>query len=456
MKAGVFLIRQRIFYDGALLITIIHENLDSGIENRYFEEVEEIGSVEMRFIEEYIDEIGEISYDEVLQGFICNQHKKNPYYSFSTYFREFIKEEKELIKNNQLTIDLLEFKHICHLVKEKTGFDLEANPYSISNTLVFSPTRISCRCFEFKGEIDGIEVNGLNAECITLIKLKFNDLVRETYVIHGEKCKVLPKHEWISLDVEVYDKGRIVFASYDLSLMKRINISMGVVSKQKEVQLKTSTKKINVKSISNMPISVGNSTDSKLTNYLEFEQNLKRVLESDERKDLYFLGKNEAEKAFDIFENIADYDCDELWIFDPYFINYSISGGINKLRDILKILIKNQSVKKYIVFESNENENAHQLDDFISKIFDDEMKNIRKVFGNLNLEFSGTSEHFHDRFFFFKKANQITGYIIGTSLNSFGENYSTLVKLKSKDAELILNKMNLEIVKNKINQNAIL
>lgn len=445
------MIRQKIYFNDNIILTIIHENLDKGLEERFISEIENMGFDELKFVEEYIEKIGEIIFEEINQGFLENQNSKNPYHSYSTSFKEFINYEKPLFKDNKLTVEIEQFYKICDFVTNKTGYNLAKNPYSIGNTIIFIPNKIDFNCFEYKGEIDGIEVNGLNTSSTTIVKLKYNGLVKETYVINGSECKIYPKQEWSSLDIEVYESEQIVYAIYDMFLMKSIFINGNIISKLMKTELKTKQKCINITSSSKMPINIGEKNDSKLENYFNDENTFKQQLKNIERKDVYFLGKNESQRAFDIFEQLMDYNCEEVWIFDPYFVNYEVVGGIDRLRDILKILIKNRNVKKNIVFENKEMNGA--LDNFISKVIDYELKQISKNFNGLNMKFYGTSEHFHDRFFFYKNKKQITGYLIGTSLNSFGENYSTLVKLKSSDAEVVLNKLLAEVVSNKITDN---
>lgn len=445
------MIRQKIYFNGDIILSIIHENMDNGVEKRFISEIETIEFAELKFVEEYIAEIEEIIFDEINEGFLENQNLKNPYYSYSTLFKEFINYEKPLFKNNELIIEFDQFQKICDFVTNKTGYNLVQNPYSLGNTIIFIPNKIETNCFEYKDEIDGIEVTGLSNSSTTIVKLKYNDLVKETYLINGSDCKIYPNKEWISYDIEVYESGQIAYAIYDVSLMKHIFINGNIISKSITTELKTKAKYINITSSSKIPINVGEKNDTKLVKYFNDENTFKQQLKNINKKEVYFLGKNESQRAFDIFEQLMDYDCEEIWIFDPYFINYEVIGGIERLRDILKILIKNRSVKKNIVFENKEMNGA--LDNFIGKIIDDELKHISKSFNGLNMEFYETSEHFHDRFFFHKNKKLITGYLIGTSLNSFGENYSSLVKLKSSDAEAIFNKLLSEVVLDKIIDN---
>ncbi|CEN23964.1 VPA1262 family N-terminal domain-containing protein [Paraclostridium sordellii] len=442
------MLRQQIFLDDVLLLTIFHDTMDSGLASRFINESENTDFGELKFIEELVGEVGTINFDEVNQGFLENKNKKNPYYSYSVNFKEFISYDKPLFEDGNLKVESEIFTFICDFIGRKSGYKIIESPYSIGNVLIFRPNKIECNYFEYKKNISGIEVKGLSNESITIVKLKNLDVVKETYVINGVDCKINPKYEWSSFDIEVYENGNIVHAEYDVHLIRCININSKIVSKQISTELKTLPKSIDIKSSTNMPIIVGESLDSQLVDYFNNENLFSYELRNKNSKDLYFLGKGESEKAFEIFEEIMDSSCEEIWIFDPYFINYEIVGGIDRLRDILKILLKNRDVKKNIVFESK-----GDLSNFIDKINDEEIKLISKRFNGLNIDFYETEEHFHDRFFFLRNKKSIVGYLIGTSLNSFGENYSTLIKLKSNDAKFIFTKLTNEIVSNKIIDN---
>lgn len=444
------MIRQTIFFNDDLLLTIIHKHMDSGIDSRLVSDLEITAFGELKFVEELLEEVGDITYDEINQGFLENQNKKNPYYSYSVNFTEFIKYDKPLFEDDQLTIDHDNFQRICDFIEEKTGYKIIENPFSIGNIIVFEPNKIEINYFRYKDNISGIEVKGLSSKSTTIIKFKNENIVNGVYIKNGCVCKITPEYEWSSLDLEVYEDNKIVHAVYDVYLMRSLYMDIIVPSKKMNTELETHKKSITINSSSSMPVFAGENLDSKLIKYLRNESIFKRQLINDKIKNLHFLGKGESKKAFEIFEKIMDSKCNEIWIFDPYFINYDIWGGVKHLRDIFKILIKNIDVKKNIVFESHIDK--VNLNDFINKVSDDKIKSIAKSFNGLNIEFKGTSEHFHDRFFFLEHQKYITGYLIGTSLNSFGENYSTLIKLKQNEAKFIFDKLINEVVLNKIKE----
>lgn len=218
------MVKQQIFLNDILLLTIFHETMDYGIEGRVVSESEDTYFGTLIFIEETVEAIGEIKFDEVNEGFLENQNKKNPYYSYSVYFNEFIRYDKPLFENGNLKIESKTFNLICNFIEKKSGYKVTENPYSIGNVLIFKPSKIECKYFEHKKNISGIDVIGLSDKSLTIIKLKTLNIVKETYAINGEDCRINPKHEWSSFDIEVYEDGKIVYARYDVYLMRRIDI----------------------------------------------------------------------------------------------------------------------------------------------------------------------------------------------------------------------------------------
>ena len=73
----------------------------------------------------------------------------------------------------------------------------------------------------------------------------------------------------------------------------------------------------------------------------------------------------------------------------------------------------------------------------------------QELLKNLNLEkikFIRAEKQFHDRFIFLNNIDKVTGYQIGTSLNSFGTNYSNIIKLNDNCAKEIFKILHEDIV----------
>lgn len=135
-----------------------------------------------------------------------------------------------------------------------------------------------------------------------------------------------------------------------------------------------------------------------------------------------------------------------MWIYDPYFIDYRPKGGKARINDILKVLGKNIRLKKNIVFEADSEEVARQQFEKFREAIKDTVEFFKKRKIDLNFTFYGTKEHFHDRFLFLINEYSLKTFMLGTSFNSFGDNYSAIIELDPLDGKKVFDILNKEIV----------
>ena len=121
-----------------------------------------------------------------------------------------------------------------------------------------------------------------------------------------------------------------------------------------------------------------------------------------------------------------------MWIFDPYFISLDIGGGKDRINDIIKVLGSNLNLKKKIVFEKSKGDFTAFKD-----AIKDTVEELQKRKISLDFTFYGTGTHFHDRFIFLKNEDQMQSFLFGTSFNSLGDNYSTVVELNAMNGKSI-------------------
>lgn len=451
------MIEQNIYLNDTKILSIYHYDFDNEeIMSRVINERQEIAENKvMYFTEKYITELNiESSYDYKYSGYLENNNIKNPYYSYSTNFMEFIKNSKTFFQDNKLLISVEEFKMICNFVYKKTGYNLWENPYSIENTILFYPNKIEYdyEVFESDNEINGIRFKNIfNKEDMVIIKLYYNKILQETKILFKNEKEVLPNKLWNSFDIEVYNNENIVFSRYDIYSCKIIFDKINIKKKEKKVQLNTQKEQVKISEFEKISTKY-NEFKEEINTYFGRENIIRDLLKSSENDNFLFLGKGELKKAFASFSKLMEEECEEIWIFDPYAISYNVEGGVEKLRDIIKILSQKRNVKKNVIFEYKED---NPIDIFINKVFDKELVSLKKEFNGFNLEFFGSSEHFHDRFIFLINRNVVKGFLIGTSFNTFGDNYSIFLKLNLGEANYIFNKLkdgvfcNDKIVENK-------
>ncbi|SNX52903.1 VPA1262 family N-terminal domain-containing protein [Thermoanaerobacterium sp. RBIITD] len=457
------MIKQVFYFDGKEFIRFYHDGFNDYRKNRNLSENTVIDSHNIEFKEYYIDDLinEDIECDDIIEGFLSRNNKKNPYSSCCCNYKEYINYNKELYNEFQ---DKDIFKKVSDFVEEWSGFKLKYNPYSIFNIFVFNRTLIDINLTTNDEGNIFIDYNqNIYNNILFIIKLKLGNIIVNTMVYRGSIKNIIPNQLWDSIDIEIYSEdNKLIYAYYDLHFIKYININMGIINKDIEMNLKTQKRKVNLKSVFNQLLKVGkkNSDSDRLISYLYNEQ-LAYKKKNYNNRLFEFLGKNEEDKAFKIFEQISSADgFTEMWIFDPYFIDYKPKGGKDKLNDIIIILSKNLSLKKNIVYEvgkninlEEKNENSidknkvHQeFDEFIKAIKPTKEIINKKAKQNLNITFYGTKEHFHDRFIFLTNDDFIKGYMLGTSLNSFGDNYSTIIELDLDNAKIVFNKLKNNVV----------
>ena len=426
--------------------------MENQIKNRTLNEETKISGHEIVFKEFYSEDIyvEDFEYNFVIGGFLECENVKNPYSNYSTQYKEFVNQENNpLINNDQLTIETRNFKELCTFVKENSNFNL--TPSSIGNLFVFSPIKIEVKSHNSES-FPYLNINGKDAHGTAFVKFKLEDIILESYVVDNisDGSEIWSKGDWDNYEIEIYDEGTLIYKA-NYYIIRAINIKMGITTRtiEKKYQSISSSILITNTDMSNK-ITISDKT------YLDF---LGRYLNNEKietnkhenPKDSYctFLKKNERDKAFKIFEDIIKKN-EEIWIFDPFFI--SDNSGISVLIDILTMLGSTPKTKNIIFTENIDNENEEKNMTFTkykSQIEKHGQESLRDL--NLNsLNFIKAKYKFHDRFIFMKTDEKIIGYQIGTSLNSFGTNYSNIIKLNDYCAKNLFEILTEDIASNNI------
>ena len=446
------MIIQEFYWDNEKILTIIHEKMENEIKNRTLNEETKISDHEIIFKEFYSENIyvEDFEYNFVIRGFLECENVKNPYSNYSTQYKEFVNQENNpLINNDQLTIETRNFKELCAFVKENSNFNL--TPSSIGNLFVFSPIKIEVKSHNSES-FPYLNINGKDAHGTAFVKFKLEDIILESYVVDNisDGSEIWSKGDWDNYEIEIYDEGTLIYKS-NYYIIRAINIKMGITTRtiEKKYQSISSSILITNTDMSNK-ITISDKTYLDfLGRYLNNEKIETNKHENPKDSHCTFLKKNERDKAFKIFEDIIKKN-EEIWIFDPFFI--SDNSGISVLIDILTMLCSTPETKNIIFTENIANENEEKNMTFTkykSQIEKHGQESLRDL--NLNsLNFIKAKDKFHDRFIFIKTDERIIGYQIGTSLNSFGTNYSNIIKLNDYCAKNIFEILNEDIVSNNI------
>lgn len=446
------MIKQIILYDNKPILTLFHD---------YFDEIKKepicikknIGNNIIEFKEFYEEKNPKenVKCDNIYHGFLYREHIKNPYSNLCCRYSEFINYKKELFNENEIT-DLQLFEEISKFVKEWSGFKLDENPLSISNILFFKPYNFELDSHLDDNDSKSIILNRKGTSYSNLgyiIKFKINDLIIDLFKTRDDIRRVTSVYEWNNIDLEVYSNNELIYAEYEVYFIRSISINMGIINHSLNTELKTiQSKKIKIESVTNEKFEVNNKKEDEIISYSYKEELIRNNTKKD--SSVIFLTKDKYELALDEFSNISSLAKGELFIFDPYFVDLNITYGKEKVEDIIKTLNTKLNIKKTIVYEckkwnklleiSTEEElkvkftNEYKI--FISSINEFKTEVLKRKMG-FNMRFIGIKEHFHDRFIFSVDKGIIEGFLLGTSFNSFGDNYSSLIKLSNYSSRSI-------------------
>lgn len=432
------MIIQEFYWDDEKILTIIHEKMEDRIKNRTLREETEILGHEIIFKEYYNEniELGDFEHDFVIDGFLECNNVKNPYSNYSAQYKEYVnQEDTPLINNQQLSIDTENFKKLCEFVKENCNFNL--TPAAIGNLLIFYPIKIDVKSHNSE-TLPYLTIEGSDTCGTAFVKFKLDDIIRESYVLNNihDGSEIWSKRDWDNYEIEIFDDGNLIYKAKH-NIIRAINLNVGITTRiiEKKYQSMDNSILISNTEMSD-PITILDNTDFDfLESYLINEKIEMNKIKNPKESYCNFLKQDEREKAFKIFEGLIQKN-NEMWIFDPFFI--SDNSGIPVLIDILVMLCSTPKTKT-IVFTENPDENAEKnmtFSKYKSQIENHGEESLRDL--NLDLlKFKKATDNFHDRFIFLKTDEKIIGYQIGTSLNSFGTNYSNIIKLNDYCAKTI-------------------
>lgn len=438
------MIRQTFEINEQIILTLFHKEFGEYPKERIIEEKIKISNHEVTFKECWFEpeEVFEIQYDTKRSNFLEIENEKNPYSAFCCNCEEYINIEKSELSNEFLK-DMESYKKMSDFVVEHSGYNLLRNPYSIENTLIFTKTEVSIERYNQNGVVKLIINKPNDYELLINIKFKSgSNIVKVTSFTTLENVITFPDKEgWSLFDIEFYHENKPVFIEQNVSWIESVHISMNIITSQQEIELRRVKKKIKFQEHSSDVLIAGEPiSDDILEEYSYRSQELKSKLNSKYKFEL--LTENEYERALDIFKEItSNLNFEELWIFDPYFVD--VQSGYDKTYDIMAILSTNLKLKKFIVYEQGKGKIEQ---------YKESIKDLIQIFSrsSTTLTLIGTQKHFHDRFIFLKSSKRISGYQLGTSLNSFGENYSTINELTAADSRCVFDVLKRDLLKTEL------
>ncbi len=435
------MIVQTFKFDNTIILELYHDCFNDYPNDREIVDTKNINGDELIFEEKYACNV---SFPQLpkYEWILDSDHFMNPYYNYSSILIEYRNTKKLGRIFNDFKYEL--FIEIYEFVKRHANIDISKYPYVLGNSLFYTPQKYKVIVEESKDnhknrmiKIDGIK----DSSNIIIFEFKIDERTINTFVVEGNN-NFESNFNWKNLDVTVINNNNIVYKSLNNRNLRKFKTKWVGSCITKKVPLKTVNKNIELTKWTSLE---GNVVLEKNDDELYCKNNLrlKYDIERKFRNNIYFLGKNETAKLFDILEKYSKSECDELWIMDPFFLNIELSNEENlktfeKICDILIMFSQNTNIKKRIIFRTGNDEN---IKNFLDKLKNDRLCENADIFQNYNFELIRTSTNVHDRFIFLVHDNHVTGILFGGSFNKLGENYSTIVELdpiSAKEIFLIL------------------
>jgi hypothetical protein len=246
---------------------------------------------------------------------------------------------------------------------------------------------------------------------------------------------------WESHDLQIYDRGKLVYRKDDISYMRGIQLTMQLQSGQKEIPIPTMNTSIKVARHESTEIShIGKWTKKENEVLQQSEQKLKRMfLQEKQNNSVHFISPEDSDKAVDILKKVLFKELDTVWVFDPYF------GDPNVLKrqaavDWIRVMAAAEIKEKHIFYYCKKN--CSELESLKKAVTADFMIHSHMIEREkLNLTLYEISQIVHDRFVFWKKGDQYGGVSIGTSFNSLHKNYYCMHELSERKTIDILNQL---------------
>src|SRR5690625_428672 len=275
---GVCLIRQQFFLDDIEILRLYHNGFTDFPTERKLEKRKEITGGVIKLNESLVDDFKneEIHYDAIVSGFLPVDHFKNPYNRLSTHYKEFITYKTDVIDKDKVK-DIAQFLQIAEFVQQWSSYDLKNFPFSLYNTILFSPTDVYVSFLSDKDNEQTLKIDlsyKTDETLMCIAKFKYNENIIETRVMDIAKgiTRIEPENNWQTVDLEIYTSEQLLYAYYDLSFIESIQLNMSLITKRVDMDLKHANKTITLEQISPHKTVIGESTTSGETSTHNYQE----------------------------------------------------------------------------------------------------------------------------------------------------------------------------------------
>lgn len=363
-------------------------------------------------------------------------------YKYGSYLLEFFDEDKSncqfLFENPKILNNFSE--KLSAIIPIKIGnlsdrlgniiFQFPINGFSMTWTIKNKELhRYDGLEFEINSKNDNFDINNL---FIRTHEENDNSVTRQRLIqVKGNITEIL-LDDCFSTTIEVFDKNSsILLYKNKFSILKQMNLNMGIVNLQKRVfSINEKIQKIEVSHHQNSVY--GKEKNKEYDEWIrdrKYEQELKELEKN--KSFIQYFGNQKEKALFDIRTLINKYGDNGVYIWDPYL-------SADDIKNVLYFSQKAYVPLKAITGLKQNSNKEIAKQEMITKLNADD-----KQFLFLNLEIrakiGSNGYDFHDRFIIFPSEKPKV-WSLGISINQIGESHHILHEVKN--AQHILNAFN--------------
>ncbi|MFH5780959.1 hypothetical protein [Heyndrickxia oleronia] len=446
------MIVNKVSYGGENLVTVYHRGIEDEVDS-YERKIikQKINKYNLCFEQYKVNEDDVDNINSILsiqEGFLTPKDDLNIYsnrvcarmirYVSTVKPRKIIKtlEDKFEFKLPMKTIIT-----INEFIKKYTGLDLNKNPIFYGDTFIYEPIEIDVT----KNESNGLTLRNVEADSEIFIRFKNRGMIVDTYrrLFENEifEVEINSEIDWNSFDIEFYKNNELVYFDYDLSFIRSVHFSMGIVNRPKSIKLNS------LSSYLNIPIEptrvesvIGEEIDQIEDLYAKSNFEMSRQIRNEqETNNITFIKPGETNRALKEITEFLNNNFEEVWIFDPYLTDIN---RFNKTLDWLRIFSELPLRKINFIFYCKDEAKAYSSSSLETAVVENALLNNIVANKTLNWSFIETKSAIHDRFILTRTSDvQFLGLTVGTSLNSIDTNHFCINRLNHNSTKTILNEL---------------
>lgn len=455
---GDFMIRDTVKYAGETILTIYHKGFDKELSNRNIIKKEKIGRYNLVFSEMSIQNNDEIDFttNRKTEGLLGPGHSINPYgdSACANMIRYInMKKPNKIFTINKdrfiLNISINDYKKIIEFIKKFIGINLENHAMCLGDTFLYE-----CEEREIYGEDDnGIVIKTDVLDDVLNIQFKIKDIVVCSKKIHLNRNQSIVARSdkyWDTCDIQIYRNNKLIFFQNNISFMRTMVLNSYITTHTKNIVMNKLGNDVKIENSGKMSKNIIGDKPDELRDFISNTNNdiRSKLIDSSGNKKTEFILPGELERAKELILDTIKSQCNEVWIYDPYF---SDRNGLGISIDWIRILAHCKAKTKYILFFNNIKRDSVTPKEFKDIALNDNIiKNLKGIKKNIGISFYQLKTYIHDRFIFVIENECIRGISIGTSLNSLDSNYYCIHTMNNKEADEIFYKLKSETNKENI------